>query len=55
MRVVKYDRSFEISADKAPQAVTLNVWGYGASGFRNPSATLPGKKENIVKLTLNQG
>ncbi len=46
-RVVKYDRSFEIPADKVPTAVTLNVCGYGASGFRYFSATLPGKKEYV--------
>lgn len=46
-RVQKYDRSFEIPADKVPQSVTLSVQGYGASGFRYVSATLPGKREFI--------
>ena len=46
-RVVKYDRSFEIPADKAPVAITMNVYGYGAFGFRYVSATLPGKKEYV--------
>lgn len=47
VRVIQYDYSFEIPADKVPQAVTLTVWGYGASGFRFVSAMLPGKKEYV--------
>ncbi len=46
-RVQKYDRSFEIPADKVPQEVTLSVQGYGASGFCYVSAMLPGKREFI--------
>ena len=44
LRVVQYDYSFVIPADKVPTAVTLTVSGYGASGFRYVSANVGGKE-----------
>lgn len=41
--VDQFDVSFRIPADKDPVAVTLSVSGYGGSGFRYVSATLPGR------------
>lgn len=42
-----YDISYEIPADREPTAVTLSVSGYGGSGFRYVSATLPGRNHLI--------
>ncbi len=46
-RNVYYERSFEIPASPAPVGITLTVEGYGASGFRYVSATLPDGKHYL--------
>ena len=46
-RLVHHERSFEVPADKVPVAVKADVSGYGATGLRWFSVTMPDGKQYL--------
>ncbi len=47
LRLVHHERSFEVPVDKEPVAITIDVSGYGGTGFRYLSITTPDGKQYL--------